>query len=136
MNVCFTLLGAFLVAGGFVEVAILAARGEAKLWNIVALGFLAVLSGATVANLTDVTDVLISLGGANSLHFQRVVEHVDNQVDEVKKLTDRVQRSEQNVASLADKVQRSETNVAKMQADVAKMQKDVKFAIANAESGL
>jgi hypothetical protein len=49
-----TCLGAVLITIGFVEVAVLAWRGSAKPWHIVALGFLAVLSGSIVANLTDV----------------------------------------------------------------------------------
>jgi hypothetical protein len=79
-----------LITVGFIEVAILVWRGNAKLSNIIAVGLLSALLGAIVANLTDVTDILVSLGGANALHLQRAVEHVDTQLTEVQKISEQI----------------------------------------------
>ncbi len=116
MGGLFTLphLGAGIVTFGFIETAILVWRGEAKPWNIVALGFLAVLSGAVVANLTDVKDVLISLSGGNALHLQRTVEEVDTKADQIHAMSDhitdltiRIQKSDANITQVRDELRQT-----------------------------
>jgi hypothetical protein len=77
------LVGALVILIGFVELAFLFWRGNRSGSSILAFGLLTALSGAMIANLTDVTDMVVSLGGANSIHLQRAVADVRQQAQQV-----------------------------------------------------
>jgi hypothetical protein len=91
MHLSYELVAATLIVGGFILVAILVWR-ETKLSHIVTLGILAVVSGAVIANLTDITDILISLGGANA-HIQRAVNQVNTKAREIEEVRDELRKA-------------------------------------------
>jgi ABC-type transporter Mla subunit MlaD len=71
------------------------------------------LLGATVANLTNITDILISVGGANA-HIQRVLNQVDTKADEIQKVSNHVQQlakqiesDERNVSAVRDELRKA-----------------------------
>jgi hypothetical protein len=83
-------LGAGLIAVGFIEVVVLIWRGDAKPWSIIALGFFAVLSGAVIANLSNVKEIAMSLGSSSSLHLTRVQEDVDAKADVIQQTNEQI----------------------------------------------
>lgn len=101
-----TYWGAFIIVAGLVELGFLIARGKIQAWNVLAFGFLVIMGGVAVGNLTDITDILLTLGGG-SLHLQRIQEHVDSRAQEIEQI-------QTNVQSLANEIKKSEQTVATM----------------------
>lgn len=91
-------LGAGLIAISFTEIAILVWLDKIKPWSMVAFGFLAVVSGAVVANLSNVTDIAMSLGSNSTLHMTRVQEDVDTKAAEVQEINNQLKQLAQQVA--------------------------------------
>ena len=100
-------LGAGVIVITFGENAILVWPDKIKPSNIAAFGFLAVLFGAVVANLSNVTDIAMSLGTNSTLDMTRVQEDVDSEGAEVKEINRQLKQLAQQVA---DSVKNGDSN--------------------------
>jgi hypothetical protein len=112
-----TCVGAAIIATGFVEIAFLIYRGRIKPWVVVAFGLLAIVAGATTANLTDVTKIVASFGGGYA-EIERAARQVHTDTQEVRALTEQVN-------NLAKRAEASEKNVARMQNLVERMSRSI-----------
>ncbi len=88
-------LGASIIVVGFFEVAWLVVRNRITTARVAAFGVIVIFAGLAVANIGDVTNIVLSLSGGNSLKIQRVVEtkaaEVATDTEQVRQLKGQIQ---------------------------------------------
>jgi hypothetical protein len=111
-------IGIWIIAIGFLEIAVLTAINRIKPTTIATFGLLVIFGGAVVANLTGINKLAASFAGGN-LEVDRTVVETDTakviQIsDDLQALEKRVQASEKNVTQMRDLVQEESRSLLEM----------------------
>ncbi len=117
-----TIIGAAIIVGAFLEIAVLIYFETIKPLTLVTLGLLAIFAGATTANLTDITKIVASFGSGNAIEIQR---NIETKADQVKVDTQEVRNLKDQVNALVVRAETSEKNVAQMQSVVRQMSREI-----------
>jgi len=104
-------LGASIIVVGFFEVAWLVVRNRITTARVAAFGVIVIFAGLAVANIGDVTNIVLSLSGGNSLKIQRVVEtkaaEVATDTEQVRQLKGQIQDIGNQITTAQKQIQQA-----------------------------